>query len=307
MSKRRPSLAGLANDYPVALFAPLALLLSWSVWVGVFSLTPARSPAWFLGTGIGACGPGMAGALVLRLRGESVRAWLSDGFRSRHSLRWAILGLGAPAAAALGVAAIVFAYAGVPDAGTLVRLAPQLAVGFVMTTLWTGGNEEFGWRGFALPHLQEQYSALTSGLLIGGLWTVWHTPLFVYGLYTMPPVVYGVGVLALSVILTWYYNTTGGWLPGAILFHGGVNTFLNVPQWALGGDGALDALPVPYFGVIAIVVLAFGGVLLLRYGGETLTRGGVVGCTWTDHGSASDTETATETGRSRSHATEGVN
>lgn len=307
MSERRLPLARLANDYPVALFASLALVLSWSVWVAVFSLTPARSPAWFLGTGVGAWGPGIAGALVLRLRGESVRAWLSDGFRSPHSLRWAILGLGAPATVAVGVAAIVFGFTGVPGAGSLARLAPQLTASFVMTTLWTGGNEEFGWRGFALPHLQEQYSALTSGLLIGSLWAIWHTPLFVYGLYTMPPVVYVVSVLALSVILTWYYNTTSGWLPGAILFHGGVNTFLNIPQLVLGGDGALTPLPIPYFGVIAIIVLAFAGILVLRYGVETLTSGGVVGPTWADDGSASNTETTRETGRGRSHATEGMN
>jgi membrane protease YdiL (CAAX protease family) len=305
MNGLRPTLARLANDYPVALFAPLALVLSWGVWVGVFSATPAWSPAWLLGAGVGAWGPGIAGVVVLRLRGDSVRSWLSDGFRTDSVIRSMALAIGVPAVVTVGVAAAVFAFVGVPNRVSLGQLAPQLVASFVLTTLWTGGNEEFGWRGFALPHLQEQYSALVSGLLVGGLWTVWHAPLFVYGLYTMPPAVYAVSVLALSVALTWYYNTTDGWILGAILFHGSVNTFLNLPPQVVGGEEALNSLPIPYFGVVAVVMSGLGGILLLRYGHETLTDGDIVGRTWTDRGSASNTDSTGEAERGRSHAAEG--
>jgi hypothetical protein len=138
-----------------------------------------------------------------------------------------------------------------------------------------------------------------------GLRAVWHAPLFVYGLYTMPPAVYAVSVLALSVALTWYYNTTDGWVLGAILFHGSVNTFLNLPPQVVGGEDGLSSLPVPYFGVVAVVVSGLGGILLLRYGRETLTDGDVVGRTWTDRGPASNTNSTGEGERGRSHAAEG--
>jgi membrane protease YdiL (CAAX protease family) len=305
MNGRNSTLVRLANEYPVALFAPLALALSWGVWVGVFSATPAWSPAWLLGAGVGAWGPGITGVIVLRLRGDSVRSWLSAGFRTHSLLRSIALAIGVPAAVTVGVASVVVAVVGVPDRVPLGQLAPQLVASFVLTTLWTGGNEEFGWRGFALPHLQEQYSALVSGLLIGGLWTVWHAPLFVYGLYTMPPAVYAVSVLALSVALTWYYNTTDGWVLGAVLFHGSVNAFLNLPPRVVGGEEALTALPIPYFGVVAVVMSGLGGILLLHYGSETLSASDIVGRTWTDREPASNSETPGEGERGRSHVAEG--
>jgi membrane protease YdiL (CAAX protease family) len=301
----RSTLTRLANDYPVVLFAPLALVLSWGVWVGVFSATSAWSPAWLLGAGVGAWGPGIAGVVVLRLRGDSVRSWLSDGFGTHTVIRSTALAIGVPAAVTIGVAVVVFAFVGVPDRVPLGQLAPQLVASFVLTTLWTGGNEEFGWRGFALPHLQEQYSALVSALLVGGLWTVWHAPLFVYGLYTMPPAVYAVSVLALSVALTWYYNTTDGWILGAILFHGSVNAFLNLPPQVVGGEEALNSLPIPYFGVVAVVVSGLSGILLLRYGSETLSNGDIIRPTWTDRGPTSSSDTTGEGERGRSHVAEG--
>jgi membrane protease YdiL (CAAX protease family) len=298
MSGLTSSLARIAEDRPVAVFAPLALFFSWGVWAGVFSQTPARSPAWLLGVGAGAFGPGVASAVVLRLRGESVRAWLTGRVSSGRPLRWAALALAVPVVAGAGVAVVVFTFEGIPAAGAVAGIAPVVVFNLVLTTLWTGGNEEFGWRGFALPHLQTRYSALTSGLLVGGLWAVWHVPLFVYDVYTMSPATYAVGVLCFSVVLTWYHNTTGGWLPGAVLFHGGINTFANVPQQALGGVDALDALPVSYHLVMTLVWVVLAGVLLFRYGPGTLTSGDVVGPVLADHRSTTDTVKRTR-GRSR--------
>ena len=39
-------------------------------------------------------------------------------------------------------------------------------------------GEEIGWRGYALPKLLSCHKALTSSLLLGLLWGVWHLPLF---------------------------------------------------------------------------------------------------------------------------------
>ncbi|TVQ23068.1 MAG: CPBP family intramembrane metalloprotease [Leptolyngbya sp. DLM2.Bin15] len=33
------------------------------------------------------------------------------------------------------------------------------------------------WRGFALPHLQKRYNALSATLIMGLLWSLWHLPL----------------------------------------------------------------------------------------------------------------------------------
>ena len=46
--------------------------------------------------------------------------------------------------------------------------------------LFVGGPlaEEPGWRGFALPRLLKNHSALFSTLVIGVIWALWHLPLF---------------------------------------------------------------------------------------------------------------------------------
>jgi membrane protease YdiL (CAAX protease family) len=68
--------------------------------------------------------------------------------------------------------------------GNLVQgLRPDASLGsmlgaLVFTFLSGPLNEEAGWRGFALPRLQEKHSALGSSLFLGFLWACWHLPFY---------------------------------------------------------------------------------------------------------------------------------
>lgn len=59
---------------------------------------------------------------------------------------------------------------------------PQLILFFppllLMEILTSGLAEEPGWRGFALPRLQQQYGPLLGSVLLGILWQCWHLPLY---------------------------------------------------------------------------------------------------------------------------------
>jgi hypothetical protein len=56
------------------------------------------------------------------------------------------------------------------------RLAAFLP-SLLLTALFFGGNEEPGWRGFALPRLQDRFSPVRSTLVFGAVWAPWHAPI----------------------------------------------------------------------------------------------------------------------------------
>lgn len=104
----------------------------------------------------------------------------------------------------------------------------------VSTFFGVGLGKEPGWRGFALPRMQKQYSALWGTLLLGVLWSCWHLPDFLTAskgggegtgwitfLTNFP--VFTLAVVSLAVIMTWLYNNTQGSLFIAILAHASVD------------------------------------------------------------------------------------
>ena len=93
--------------------------------------------------------------------------------------------------------------------------------------------EELGWRGYALPRLQERFSALVSSLILGGIWALWHLPLFfITGTYqqglelnSMQFWIFTTGFFAQSILITWIFNNTERSILAALLFHLFVNLF----------------------------------------------------------------------------------
>jgi membrane protease YdiL (CAAX protease family) len=109
-----------------------------------------------------------------------------------------------------------------------------LFLGFVL--LFGGGLEEPGWRGYLLPTLQETYSPLTTGVLVGVVWAGWHLPLVLIPgtiQHTLPLGLYLLQFVALSVLLTWLTNRSDGSVLPAMLLHAGGNALLN--YYPVGG------------------------------------------------------------------------
>jgi len=103
--------------------------------------------------------------------------------------------------------------------------------------------EEPGWRGFALPRLQERPGPLVGTLALGALWGLWHLPLFFikgtdqYAIsivgageigHLMTFVVFLIWTVALGVVFTWVFNNARGSLTLVILLHTSVNMALGV-------------------------------------------------------------------------------
>lgn len=85
-------------------------------------------------------------------------------------------------------------------------------------------SEEIGWRGYALERLQTRWNGITSSLMIGLVWALWHLPLFMMvgtsqNELKIPFISFLVGLMASSILYTWLYNNTKQSLWSAILLH----------------------------------------------------------------------------------------
>jgi membrane protease YdiL (CAAX protease family) len=124
-------------------------------------------------------------------------------------------------------------------------------------------GEEIGWRGYALPRLQYRRSALSASLILGVIWAFYHLPLFFTGQAFRSPsilVPFIISTIALSVILTWVYNSTGGSLLMVVLLHATANLPLTLLLEPLGSRAVLPFwLFVGLMVVAAIVVVIVAG------------------------------------------------
>ena len=99
-------------------------------------------------------------------------------------------------------------------------LAILIAVSFIVPIF-----EEGGWRAFAIPRLQEKYSALVSGLVMGIIWSIWHLPsFFTTGSdhYGMPFLWFLMTIVSISILMVWIMNHTNQSVLMTILFHGSI-------------------------------------------------------------------------------------
>jgi len=156
----------------------------------------------------------------------------------------------------------------------LVRIARSYPYALVYT-LVVGGPllEEPGWRGFALPRLQEAYGPLRGSLILGLLWVAWHLPMYLApafadvngGLSLAGIAVFGLGALAFGLIMTWVFNHTGGSLILAVLLHTTLNAFQGVVNVLYPGQFGSEVNGLIAFGVLALaLVIATRGRLGYR-------------------------------------------
>jgi membrane protease YdiL (CAAX protease family) len=143
---------------------------------------------------------------------------------------------------------------------------------FAMMAVFTGATgEELGWRGFALPRLQKQFSALISSLLLGIYWGIWHIPTWIiFGVpFTFESTILFVSTTVLnSIILTSIYNNTKGSILLVSLHHWFENiwssfvvSYLGLISWQ-----ALNWIKTPITALLAIL-------LIIHLGPERLSKG----------------------------------
>jgi uncharacterized protein len=149
---------------------------------------------------IGAFGPPLAAAIAIRLSGDSLNEWLRTIVRWRVSVRYYAYALGLPVLIMAVMNAALAALGQEPELSLLAERIPGYLQTFLLTAVIFGGQEEPGWRGFALPRLEQRHAPLVATLILGFAWGVWHIPLYGAAGFVVP--------LVLAFFYSWLYNRT---------------------------------------------------------------------------------------------------
>ncbi|MBX0297555.1 CPBP family intramembrane glutamic endopeptidase [Haloarcula nitratireducens] len=214
------------EQYRITSFFVLTYTLSWTLDAipKLLEMNPSWG-RWFIEGFLSPLSPGVAAAIVLWASGESVRKWLSDVFTWRVHPKWYAAAILIPFAITYAAGVASWALGGPIDWAAFDFDPITIVIGIILGTFIGGGQEEFGWRGFAQPELQERYGGLSAALIIGVFWGLWHLPQFIPGGFrTDWPleliVAYFVGIIAFSVLLGWVFNGSNGSVLLAMLMHG---------------------------------------------------------------------------------------
>ena len=147
----------------------------------------------------------------------------------------------------------------------LFDLVAELSVGSILVMFFDSLirgplGEELGWRGYLQIELNKRFFLLTSSLIVGLIWGVWHLPLwFVSGFQGLDLLFYivffMVGLVSFSVIIGYIYGR-GGNLLYAILLHQMLNftgRLLEIDElFVLGGSSAVYLVFALVIGLISL-------------------------------------------------------
>ncbi len=245
---RRPLLAYFVLSY--TFFWGFLVLIIFIL--GMLRLRPDALPGWAMPI-IGILGswmPNLAAVIVTGvIAGRAgIRQLLGKFFAYRIAVRWYLVAL-LPFPLAF-VAAGLYRLAG--------GAAPEnmsLSVGFwagliILNLLQGATGEEAGWRGFALPRLQETHGPVKASLILGFLWNFWHLPLWILSGYSgLDLVIYvlafSVSIISLTFLITWISSKTPNSLIPIVITHFSFNASLNlVDARGLGFGPTLSLLAV---------------------------------------------------------------
>ena len=172
--------------HPVLGYVLLAYLISWPLWVSAY-VTGS-----FALVVLGGFGPAGAAAVMLRLTGQPLRPWLRGLLAWRVRPRFYAYALALPAVV-YGLVNLALQVLGTDVHWSLLPgRVPGYLLALALTATLFGGLEEPGWRGYALPRLQDRHTPFMATTLLGLAWGVWRVPLLRTGRVRGPA---GAGVL----------------------------------------------------------------------------------------------------------------
>ena len=150
---------------------------------------------------------------------------------------------------------------------------PHFSLGILLgysTVFFMTFGEELGLTGYAIEPMQQRFSALTSGILLGLVWASYHIPGFIIsGLYSFEWIFWhALYTVAGRVLFVWVYNNAGKSLFSMALLHWTFGLF-----WSLWPQDNLQRA-VPFYDPRLCAVIAISSVAIVTFlsGSKTLAQ-----------------------------------
>lgn len=213
----------------LVVFFILAYAISWLIWLPLYGphVGITGLPVLPYHHALGAFGPLLAAAVMHR--GEGTFSSFAKGFVRVGNVWYLLVALLSPfvllVAALLAYGLVSGTPAGMGGIGQSKEFPEFGVIGFTLYNIFTFGfGEEAGWRGYALPKLQQRYSPLTATLVLTVFWAAWHIPLFLYRPGYTGMDVGGIAgwvfsLLTGSVLLTWLFRGSKQSILVCAVFH----------------------------------------------------------------------------------------
>ena len=230
----RAELLATVRRHSVVTYFLIAFAVSWVIWIPM-ALANVRV---YQGSSWPSHVPGMIGPIVAAFLmsaivggGAGIKDLLSRLGRWHVAGRWYVVALSPLAFFAIAAVAMVATGGGLPALGELGKFSglPVVAAPVMwLLLLVLAFAEETGWRGFAVPELLKTRSFLTTAVVVGLLWVLWHVPSFFLidqyrqmGIAIVPMFLFG--MVSGSIFLTWLYRASGGSILMVAMWHGTYN------------------------------------------------------------------------------------
>jgi len=138
---------------------------------------------------------------------------------------------------------------------------------FLLMLVIGGGQEEFGWRGYAQEPLQEKIGVIPASLVIGVIWGIWHLPLWfmagdLHSAYSF--LAFVIMTTSISIMYAWLFNSSGKKLIVVMFFHAMNNTAAPLLPFLHGIEGKPERAYWIYVAVNVIFGIIFAFVLVKR-------------------------------------------
>ena len=130
--------------------------------------------------------------------------------------------------------------------------------------------EELGLTGYAADPMQQRYSALRSGILLGLVWAGYHIPGFIISGYYSSWWIFwhAIYTIASRVLFVWIYNNAGKSLFSMALLHWTFGLF-----WSLWPQDNLQRA-VPFYDprLCAVIAIFYVAIVTWLWGAKTLAK-----------------------------------